>query len=64
MEPVIYIIGPYIVVLQIIGMLPDIDVEDGAKSQRQRRILIPGCHDIQLSEGVYHEPFVAGTEYG
>lgn len=64
MEPVVYVICPHIVVFQVIGMLPDVDIEDGAKAERQRCILIPGCYDIELPEGVYHKPCIAGTEYG
>lgn len=64
MKPVIDIIGSQVVMFQIICMFPDIYIENGEHSQRERSILILGCHDGQLSGGIDGKPCIAGAKYG
>ena len=63
-EPVVYIVGSQVIMLQIIGVLPDIYIEHGNQPHFQRGILVFGGDNTQPSCGVNHKPCIAGTKYG
>lgn len=58
-EPVVNIIGSQIVVFQIIGVFPYIEIEQGAQAHRQRRILVGCCDNPKLSGCIDNEPCIA-----
>lgn len=62
-EPVVNVSGPYIVVLQIIRMLPHIYVQYRYLSPYQRSILV-GCGSYPEFISVKHEPCIARSENG
>ena len=62
LEPGFYIGGAGVFVLQIIGVLPEIEIEDGNKPFRERRVLIGQRKQIQLSPPVGGQPEPAGAE--
>lgn len=64
MEPVVNVVGSQIVMFQVIGMLPDVDVEHGQQPKGERRVLICGRGDAEFPCCIYHKPCIAGTEYG
>src|SRR5208283_5368524 len=53
------VVGAAVVVLQVVGVLPDVVAEDGIEALRQRGILVGGGHDFELAVGEY-EPAPAG----
>src|SRR5579864_5070590 len=50
-----------VLVLQIIGMLPDVVAEDGEQALREGRILVGGGDDLELAAGENH-PTPTGAE--
>ena len=61
MEPVVDICGAQIIMFEIIGMLPDVDIQEKCAGMAQRGILIEGGHDLEDAI-VGHKPCVAGSE--
>ena len=61
MEPVVDICGAQIIMFEIIGMLPDVDIQEKCAGMAQRGILIGGGHDPEDAI-VGHKPCVAGSE--
>src|SRR5258708_37244472 len=46
------VVGPAVLVLQIVGMFPDIDAENRLFAFHQRAVLVRGALDEQLAAGV------------
>ena len=53
-----------VLVLQIVGMLPDIDTDDRGLAIAQRAVLVRGAQHFQLATAVDDEPRPTGTEAG
>ena len=60
-EPVVDICGAQIIMFEIIGVLPDVDIQEKCAGLAQRCILIGGGHDLEDTI-VGHKPCVAGSE--
>ena len=60
-EPVVDICGAQIIMFEIIGVLPDVDIQEKCAGMAQRCILIGGGHDLEDAI-VGHKPCVAGSE--
>lgn len=60
-EPVVDICGAQIIMFEIIGVLPDVDIQEKCAGMAQRCILIGGGHDLEDTI-VGHKPCVAGSE--
>ncbi len=61
MEPVVDICGAQVIMFEIIGVLPDVDIQEKCAGMAQRCILIGGGHDLEDAI-VGHKPCVAGSE--
>ena len=61
MEPVVDICGAQVIMFEIIGVLPDVDIQEKCAGLAQRCILIGGGHDLEDTI-VGHKPCVAGSE--
>ena len=55
------IVRPLVLVLEVVGMLPDVVGQDGVEALRQGRILVGSGDDFELAAG-QHKPAPAGTE--
>ena len=64
LQPVLDIISAFVVMLQIIGMLPHVNIQEGIHIHGQRGILICSCDNVRIPEGVDHQPCVSGSKYG
>ena len=49
---------------QVIGMLPDINVQKRKHIHRPGGVLICRCYDLRISKGIDHEPGISGAEDG
>lgn len=56
------IFRPHVIVLQVVGMLPNIQIQDWPLAPRQRRCLVCGGNDVQTPATV-HQPCITGTKY-
>src|SRR5262245_59397437 len=61
LPPRIDIVGPLVLVAQIVRMLPDIDAEDGRLPGHERRVLVGRAGDGQLA-AVENQPGPAAAE--
>ena len=61
MEPVVDICGAEIIMLEIIGVLPDVDIQKECAVLAQGCILIRGGHDLEYA-AIRHKPCIAGSE--
>src|ERR1039457_1615428 len=55
------VIGAAVLVLEVVGVLPNVVAEDGVETLAQRRVLIRGGDDLELA-ALAHEPSPAGAE--
>src|SRR5882724_10070929 len=60
--PGLEVVGPAVLVLEIIGVLPDVDAEDRFGAERDRRVLIGGRRQLDLLVFVHNQPRPAGAE--
>ena len=61
MEPVVDICGAQIIMFEIIGMLPDVDIQEECAELAHGCILIGGGHNFE-GTAIGHKPCVAGSE--
>ena len=61
MEPVVDICGAQVIMFEIIGVFPHIDVQEECAGLAYGRILIGGGYDLEDSI-VGYKPCIAGTE--
>ena len=61
MEPVVDICGAQVIMFEIIGVLPDVDIQEKCAGMAQRCILIGGDHNFE-DTAIGHKPCVAGSE--
>lgn len=64
MKPVCDVVIPIIIMLQVIGMLPYIQIQQRKQILRERGILVGGGDNIQPTGHIHNQPGIAGTEYG
>ena len=55
------VVGTLVLVLQVVGVLPDVVAEDGVEALAQRRVLVGGGDDLELAAGE-DQPAPAGAE--
>src|SRR6516165_671181 len=55
------VVGALVLVLEVVGVLPDVVAEDGVKALAQRRVLIGSGDDFELA-ALNDEPAPAGAE--
>jgi hypothetical protein len=55
------VIGAAVLVVEVIGMFPHVDAEDGSETIRERRVLIGGG-DNSESTALFDEPSPTGAE--
>src|SRR5207245_11766767 len=60
--PLSQIFGPAIVVLQIVGVLPDVVAEDRIKPLRKRVVLVGSSDDLDIAVGLASQPHPAAAE--
>src|SRR5205085_2682628 len=60
--PGLEVVGPAVLVLQVIGVLPHIDADHGLCAEPDRRVLVRGRDQLQLLVPVDDEPGPAGAE--
>lgn len=63
LKPVVDIGSPLVVMLEVVGVLPHVDVENREHAQGKRGILILGGKNTQSPGRLYYEPCIAGAEY-
>src|SRR5690606_39209033 len=57
------IIGAWILILQVVGMLPDIDTDDRRQPLRETAILIVQPDNGELAVAVFHQPGPAASKH-
>ena len=62
-KPVMDIIASHIIILEIIGMFPYIDTENGPVAGRKKGALIVGGAECQLIILIQYQPGISGAEY-
>lgn len=62
MEPVINICCPLVVVFHIVGVLPDINIENWGQAAGEGRVLVCRGDDSQAAS-IQYELGITGTEY-
>src|ERR1700676_4428022 len=55
------VVGPAVLVLQIVGMLPDVHAEDGVLVLHQRAVLVRPAEHLELAAAPY-QPAPTGAE--
>ncbi len=63
-EPIANIIGPFVIMFQVISVFPDINVENWAEPAGQRRFLVWSGDDPKPAGPVAGKPGVARTKDG
>ena len=51
-----------VVVFQIIGMLPDIKIQNWIEQHGKRAVLIGKCKDLQISKCIADKPCISGAK--
>src|SRR5262245_46730037 len=59
--PGIHVIGPLVLVLQVVGVLPDVDAEHRHLVVHVGAVLVGGAQDLELAAGL-HQPGPAAAE--
>src|SRR5947209_18525216 len=56
------VLGPAVLVLEVVGMFPDVEAEDRRAPLHQRAVLVGGGFDTQRAAAVQREPGPAAAE--
>src|SRR5690606_4630971 len=60
--PRLDVVGPPVLVLQVVGVLPDVEAEDRRVAVHDRRVLVRRGVDLQVPRAVHDEPGPARAE--
>src|SRR5260221_14447589 len=61
LPPRVDVVGPLILVTQVIGVFPDVDAEERRLASHQRTVLVGAVHDLEFAVG-QHQPGPATAE--
>src|SRR5579885_3322733 len=56
------VLGATVLILEVVGMLPDVIAHDGILALHQRAILVSGGSHLELAVAAQHEPGPAGAK--